>query len=87
MKCGVLILKLVHIYQPKRKEYPASGLENRCHRFQASWFKTYSTWLKYSPSKNVIFCHPCYIFAKQAIGCLGLNGFTVKCFNNWKKGK
>ena len=30
-------------YQPKHKEYPASGLENHHRRFQASWFKTYST--------------------------------------------
>ena len=84
MKCGVLILK-PGPYQPKRKEYPASGPENHCRRFQAFWFKTYSTWLEYSPSKNAIFCHPCYIFAKQAIGHPMSNAFTVKGFNNWKK--
>jgi hypothetical protein len=72
-------------YQPKCKEYLASGSENHHRRFQASWFKTYSTWLEYSPSKNAIFCHPCYIFAKQATGLPGLYAFTVKGFNNWKK--
>jgi hypothetical protein len=72
-------------YQPKRKEYPASGPKNHRCRFQASWFKTYSTWLEYSPSKNAIFCHPCYIFAKQATGRPGSDAFIVKGFNNWKK--
>ena len=74
-------------YQPKHKEYSALGPKNHRCQFQASWFKTYSTWLEYSPSKNAIFCHPCYIFAKQATGCLGSNAFIVKGFNNWKKGK
>jgi hypothetical protein len=40
MQCTFL---KVDPYQPKRKEYPATGPENYRHRFQASWFKTYST--------------------------------------------
>ena len=72
-------------YQPKRKEYLASRPENHRRQFQASWFKTYSTWLEYSPSKNAIFCHPCYTFAKQATGRPRSDAFIVKCFNNWKK--
>ncbi|XP_062167014.1 uncharacterized protein LOC133873313 [Alnus glutinosa] len=69
----------------KPTEYPVSGPENHRRRFQASWFQTYSTWLEYSESKDAIFCHPCYIFAKKSTGCPGSDAFTVKGFKNWKK--
>ncbi|KAG4154561.1 hypothetical protein ERO13_D03G074501v2, partial [Gossypium hirsutum] len=34
------------------------------HRFQTSWFKLFPEWLKYSPSKDVAFCLPCYLLNK-----------------------
>lgn len=68
-------------------EYPPSGPENHRRRFQASWFQTYSNWLEYSESKDVIFCHPCYTFAKKSTGCPASDAFIVKGFKNWKKGK
>jgi hypothetical protein len=66
-------------------EYPPSGSEYHHRRFQASWFQTYSSWLEYPESKDAIFCHPCYIFAKKSPGCPGSDAFTVKGFRNWKK--
>ncbi|XP_062145907.1 uncharacterized protein LOC133853901 [Alnus glutinosa] len=69
----------------KPTEYPVLGPENHRHRFQAFWFQTYSTWLEYSKSKDAIFCHPCYIFAKKSTGRPGSDAFTVKGFKNWKK--
>ena len=81
MKCGVLILKLVHI-NPNIKNIQLQDQKYHRCQFQASWFKTYSTWLEYSPLKNAIFCHRCYIFAKQATGHPGSDAFTVKGFNN-----
>jgi hypothetical protein len=72
-------------YQPQCLEYLATGPENHHRRFQASWFLKHSTWLEYSPKKNAIFCHPCFIFAKKSIGRPGSDAFVVKCFSNWKK--
>jgi len=69
----------------KPTEYPASGPENHHRRFQTSSFQTYSTWLEYSESKDAIFCHPCYIFAKKSTGRPRSDVFTVKGFKNWKK--
>jgi hypothetical protein len=68
----------------KPTKYLASGPKNHCCRFQASWFQRYSTWLEYSESKDAIFCHPCYIFAKKSTDRLGSDAFTVKGFKNWK---
>jgi hypothetical protein len=41
--------------------------------------------LEYSPSKNAVYCLPCYLFGKKPIGHPGLDAFTVKGFDNWKK--
>ncbi|KAF5444869.1 hypothetical protein F2P56_033965 [Juglans regia] len=72
-------------YQPKLSEYPFSGIGNQHRRFQFSWFQRYSNWLEYSPSKNAIFCLPCYIFAKKSTGRPGSDVFTIKGFDYWKK--
>lgn len=66
-------------------EYPVSREGNNRHRFQASWFNTYSTRLEYSKSKDAIFCLQCYVFANKSTGRLELYAFIVKGFNNWKK--
>jgi hypothetical protein len=41
--------------------------------------------LEYSESKDAIFCHPCYIFAKKLTGHPRSDAFIVKDFKNWKK--
>jgi len=66
----------------KPTKYPASGPENHHRRFQTSSFQTYSTWLEYSESKDAIFCHPCYIFAKKSTGRSRSDAFIVKGFRN-----
>ncbi|KAG6725692.1 hypothetical protein I3842_02G044800 [Carya illinoinensis] len=65
-------------YQPKLSEYPFSGIGNQHRQFQFSWFQRYSNWLEYLPSKNAIFCLPCYIFAKKSTRYPGSNAFTNK---------
>ena len=43
--------------------------------------------MEYSPSRDAIYCLPCYFFGKKPTGCPGLDAFTEKGFNNWKKVK
>ncbi|KAH7681774.1 Zinc finger TTF-type protein, partial [Dioscorea alata] len=62
--------------------YPSDEKTHR--RFQASWFKLFPKWLEYSPSKDVAFCLPCYLFNKLA-GRVGLRAFIVDGFQSWKK--
>ena len=51
------------------------------------WFESYSNWLEYSPSRNAIYCLPCYLFGKKPTGRPGSDAFSEKGFNNWKKVK
>ena len=68
-------------FQCKLQNYPFFGPEkNQCH-FCASWFVLFSSLLEYSPSKDVAFCFPCYLFSKQGSGRFGLNTFVVDGFN------
>jgi hypothetical protein len=70
-------------YQLKLLKYPISRMGNNRRPFQASWFMTYLIWtLKYSPSKNVIFCLSCYVFVKKSTGRPRLDEFTEKNFDN-----
>ncbi|XP_077216005.1 uncharacterized protein LOC143850666 [Tasmannia lanceolata] len=71
-------------YQYQLSEYPLSGAENHLRRFQSSWFKNFC-WLEYSPSKDAVFCLPCYLFCKEPTGGPGLGAFTSEGFRNWKK--
>ena len=64
--------------------YKKSGPEKYRRRFQHSWFELFPKWLEYSPTKNAVFCLPCYLFHKPS-GNLGQNAFTVDGFNSWKK--
>jgi hypothetical protein len=42
-------------------------------------------WLEYSESKDVVYCLPCFLFAKKPTGRFGGSAFTIKGFRNWKK--
>ncbi|GAV85081.1 DUF4371 domain-containing protein, partial [Cephalotus follicularis] len=52
--------------------------------FQSSWFRQFS-WLEYSPSKDVVFCLPCFLFNNKPTRRFGSIAFTHDGFNNWKK--
>ncbi|XP_073015775.1 uncharacterized protein [Primulina eburnea] len=68
-------------YQPKLSEYPRSESGKQHRRFQYTWFKKFP-WLEYSPSKDAVFCFPCYLFelseAQQST-------FTIEGFKSWKR--
>ncbi|CAD6334555.1 unnamed protein product [Miscanthus lutarioriparius] len=40
---------------------------------------------EYSPTKDVAFCFPCFLFSKKPVGKIGSNAFIVKGFRSWKK--
>ncbi|TYI13908.1 hypothetical protein ES332_A08G090900v1 [Gossypium tomentosum] len=71
-------------YQPILSEYPASNSKKHPRYFQPSWFKQFS-WLEYSPSKDAIFCLPCFLFNSNPTSCFGSTAFTHNGFSNWKK--
>ncbi|XP_021849311.2 uncharacterized protein [Spinacia oleracea] len=70
------------LYQPRLPDYPLSGPENHRRRFQSDWFNKFPDWLEYSPSKDVVFCFPCYLFAEPNAR---IKVFTSTGFRNWKK--
>ncbi|KAI3450188.1 hypothetical protein Pfo_006853 [Paulownia fortunei] len=53
-------------------------------RFLPSWFKLFPDWLEYSPSKNIAYYLPCYLFVKPSTH-YGANAFTTDGFQTWKK--
>ncbi|XP_061365621.1 uncharacterized protein LOC133308902 [Gastrolobium bilobum] len=70
---------MVGPYQPQCS-YPFSK-EKHLRRFQASWFKKFSSWLEYSPSIDAAFCLPCYLFTTKAggrHGCIHNQRLRVK---------
>ncbi|TYG89641.1 hypothetical protein ES288_A12G116100v1 [Gossypium darwinii] len=71
-------------YQPILSEYHASNSKKHPRYFQPSWFKQFS-WLEYSPSKNAVFCFPCFLFNNNPTSHFGLTAFTHNGFSNWKK--
>ncbi|TYH24740.1 hypothetical protein ES288_A03G115100v1 [Gossypium darwinii] len=71
-------------YQPILSEYPASNSKKHPRYFQPSWFKQFS-WLKYSPSKDAVFCLPCFLFNSNPTSRFGSSAFTHNGFSNWKK--
>ncbi|XP_061349600.1 uncharacterized protein LOC133294861 [Gastrolobium bilobum] len=74
------------LYQCKLQNYPFSGPQKNQCRFCSSWFDLYPSWLEYSPTKDVAFCLPCYLFSKPSCnGRFGLSTFVVEGFKNWKK--
>ena len=73
-------------YQPKLDEYMKTKFGRHYHKFKPSWFaiEEFSPWLEYSPSKDVVFCLPCFLFDKPT-GNSGSHVFTKDGFQNWKK--
>jgi len=51
-------------YQPKLVEYPMTESGRQYRRFQYTWFDQFP-WLEYSPSKDAMFCFPCFIFENK----------------------
>ncbi|XP_025702547.1 uncharacterized protein [Arachis hypogaea] len=70
--------------QPILDNYPFSGDKSH-RRFQASWFKLFSSWLEYSIEDDAIYCFPCFLFAKEPSINTGSNAFIENGFRNWKK--
>ncbi|KAK8355524.1 hypothetical protein V6Z11_A05G296400 [Gossypium hirsutum] len=71
-------------YQPILSKYPASNSKKHPRYFQPSWFKQFS-WLEYSPSKDAVFCLPCFLFNSNPTSRFGSIAFTHNGFSNWKK--
>ncbi|KAK8369988.1 hypothetical protein V6Z11_A01G146800 [Gossypium hirsutum] len=71
-------------YQPILLEYHASNSKKHSRYFQPSWFKQFS-WLEYSPSKDAVFCLPCFLFNSNSSSRFGSTAFTQNGFSNWKK--
>ncbi|KAK5845612.1 hypothetical protein PVK06_001806 [Gossypium arboreum] len=71
-------------YQPILLKYPASNSKKHSRYFQPSWFKQFS-WLEYSPSKDAVFCLPCFLFNSNSSSRFGSTAFTQNGFSNWKK--
>ena len=71
-------------YQIRLSNYPFSREKHPRH-FQASWFAQFSSWLEYSPTKDVAYYLPCYLFTIERSRCLGCDDFTFIGFRNWKK--
>ncbi|KAK9123412.1 hypothetical protein Sjap_013014 [Stephania japonica] len=69
-------IKMGH-YQQKLVEYSRTPFGKQYRRFKYGWFEN-SPWLEYSPSKDVAFCFPCYLFESDiAPHCTLTNeGFT-----------
>ncbi|GFY98023.1 subtilase family protein [Actinidia rufa] len=68
-------------YQPHLSEYPRSVSGKQHRRFQYSWFKQFP-WLEYSPSKDALFCFPCFLFETNAST---RTAFTIEGFRSWKR--
>ncbi|XP_075521348.1 uncharacterized protein LOC142554571 [Primulina tabacum] len=68
-------------YQPKLSEYPRSESGKQHRRFQYTWFKKFP-WLEYSPSKDAVFCFPCYLFELSEEQ---QSTFTIEGFRSWKR--
>ncbi|KAK4589251.1 hypothetical protein RGQ29_020020 [Quercus rubra] len=73
-------------YQPKDIVYPYNNDTHR-RRFQHLWYISHEDWLEYSPSKDALYCLPCYLFSKKPTGRPGSDVFISTGFNNWKKVK
>ncbi|XP_073120600.1 uncharacterized protein [Henckelia pumila] len=80
MKLDDVISKWGHINQNCRSTHDLNH-ESNIGDFQYAWFKKFP-WLEYSPSKDALFCFPCYIFElSEAQQCT----FTIEGFRSWKR--
>ncbi|XP_071714955.1 uncharacterized protein [Rutidosis leptorrhynchoides] len=72
-------------FQVHLKEYPGKVMKKHTRRFQYSWFSIFPNWLEYSPTTDSAYCFICYLFSDKPNVQKGVDAFTVKGFNNWKK--
>jgi len=68
-------------YQPKLAEYLSTESARQYHQFQYSWFDQFP-WLEHSPSKDVVFCFPYFIFENKMPRH---PTFTTEDFKSWKR--
>ena len=68
-------------YQPHLSEYPRSVSGKQYRQFQYPWFKQFP-WLEYSPSKDAVFCFPCFLFEMNTST---RPAFTIEGFRSWKR--
>ncbi|XP_024453876.2 uncharacterized protein LOC18096834 [Populus trichocarpa] len=68
-------------YQPKLAEYPKTESGRQYRRFKYTWFDQFP-WIEYSPSKDAVFCFPCFIFENKVPRHLT---FTTEGFRSWKR--
>ncbi|XP_071715305.1 uncharacterized protein [Rutidosis leptorrhynchoides] len=69
-------------YQIHLEVYPSKFGHKHTRRFQYSWFKKFSNWLEYSPTKDVVYCFQCYLFEDKHNVRNGADTSTVKGFDN-----
>ena len=69
------------LYQSKLAEYPRTESGRQYRWFQYTWFDQFP-WLEYSPSKDTVFCFPCFIFENKVPRHLT---FTIEGFRSWKR--
>jgi hypothetical protein len=69
----------------QKEKYLLFEQKKHLHRFQAFWFTQFSTWLKYSCSKDAAYCLPCYLFFMKTLGHTGCDAFTIKGCRSCKK--
>ena len=83
MKFKELTLSLVHT---NLNQMSTTKFGRHYHKFKPSWFaiEEFSPWLEYSPSKDVAFCLPCFLFDKPTRNS-GSHVFTKDGFRNQKK--
>lgn len=67
-------------YQPDHQPFEE---KNELH-FLVSWYKLFSDWLEYSPTKHCAFCLPYYLFTKLN-GGITSSAFISDGFFSWKK--
>ena len=54
------------VFQPTLATYKKSGPKKHRRSFQQSWFQLFPSWLEYSPTKDAVFCLPCFLFHKPS---------------------
>ncbi|XP_059650675.1 uncharacterized protein LOC132296493 [Cornus florida] len=68
-------------YQPKLSNYPNSSDGKQNRQFKYEWFKQFP-WLEYSPSKDKVYCFPCFLFENTVASRSSL---VVGGFSGWKR--
>lgn len=59
-------------------------VDKRRRKFLPAWYKKFPDWLEYSPTKNLAYCLPCFLFISPSAHPWA-NTFNVNGFQAWKK--